>query len=122
MRWLFDGCLMVPRWLFDGSAVAVRRFFVCSLMVLCGSVDGVTPAIDSDKLYCLPQEICMDYFDSFYIHLGHNVWTKTGTIHRDNGGIYFYDNGSKEWKCPYCFMYWPLGSVCENEQCKAALH
>ncbi|MBS0585230.1 MAG: hypothetical protein JSR76_02875 [Verrucomicrobia bacterium] len=96
----------------------MKKLLISALVFLSSALSAVTPAIDSDKLYLTPDELCLNYFDGFYIHLGNNVWVKTGTIHRDSGGIYFYDDGlPREWKCPYCYMYWPLGKACQNDQC-----
>jgi len=71
--------------------------------------------------------------DSFYIHLGHNVWINTDTVHRDKTGLYFYESSikcsvvksgktsflthDKTWKCPYCYSYWPIGRSCGNKDC-----
>jgi hypothetical protein len=96
----------------------MKKLIALTLVFFTSALSAVTPAIDSDKLYLTPDELCLNYFDGFYIHLGNNVWVKTGTIHRDAGGIYFYDDGlAREWKCPYCYMYWPLGKPCQNDRC-----
>lgn len=98
----------------------MKKLFIATLLSFSYSLLAVTPAIDSDKIYLTPDELCLNYFDGFYIHLGENVWVKTGTIHRDSGGIYFYDDGLvKEWRCPYCLMYWPLKTACQNQQCNS---
>lgn len=68
--------------------------------------------------------------DSFYIHMGYNVWLNTNTIHRDISGLYTYERSilkcstagirleyEKKWKCPYCFHYWPIGTACQNKDC-----
>lgn len=94
-----------------------KKLFLSSLLYS-AAVFGVSPAIDSDKLYFTNDEICETYFDSFYIHTGENVWLKTDCIYRDAGGRYFYTNGDpKQWKCPYCYMFFPVGKRCNNSDC-----
>lgn len=41
-----------------------------ALVFFSSALSAVTPAIDSDKLYLTPDELCLNYFDGFYIHLG----------------------------------------------------
>lgn len=64
----------------------------------------------------------------FRIHVGHNNWLKTGTMHSDNNGLYTFENdifkeGDKEsqyvqqWKCPYCYTYNDMGKACSNANC-----
>lgn len=60
----------------------MKKLLISALVFLSSALSAVTPAIDSDKLYLTPDELCLNYFDGFYIHLGNNVWVKTGTIHR----------------------------------------
>src|SRR5690349_12115265 len=67
--------------------------------------------------------------DSFHIHIGNNVWLCTNTVHRDETGMYTFENhlarsmtGPKDgyerkWKCPYCYSYWPIGKPCGNPDC-----
>lgn len=65
--------------------------------------------------------------DSFYIHTGHNVWLETNTVHRDATGLYTFESNlnrsltkmeyERKWKCPYCYMYWPVGKACANKDC-----
>jgi hypothetical protein len=67
--------------------------------------------------------------DCFRIHVGHNVWLETETVHRDESGLYTFEHSlsksakgaiggyKKSWKCPYCFHYWPIGTACQNKEC-----
>lgn len=70
--------------------------------------------------------------DIFRVHIGHNVWIETSTVHRDKSGLFTFDScisrsatsaGSyragyeKSWKCPYCYHYWPIGTPCQNKDC-----
>lgn len=69
--------------------------------------------------------------DSFYVHLGNNVWINTSSLYRDETGLFTYEcsiNGfpkknqlgfgyEKTWKCPYCYNYWPIGKPCGNKDC-----
>lgn len=87
----------------------------------------------TDKMYIDDEELCTKYHDSFYIHLGHNVWVKTDTVHRDKTGMFCFESSlcrsvspigkgyyaayEKQWKCPYCYHYWPIGTSCQNKDC-----
>jgi hypothetical protein len=68
--------------------------------------------------------------DSFHIHIGHNVWLTTTTVHKDKTGLFAYEHDilrsmgpdykiayEKHWKCPYCHLYWPIGKPCDNASC-----
>jgi len=65
--------------------------------------------------------------ESFHIHVGENIWIETTTVHRDVTGFFTYSAdifcvpGSmayqKQWKCPYCNRYWPMGQPCGNADC-----
>lgn len=68
--------------------------------------------------------------DAFHIHIGHNIWLVTNTVHRDIGGLFTYENSltqsidsmnqgtyQKQWKCPYCYQYWDIGKPCGNRDC-----
>jgi hypothetical protein len=63
---------------------------------------------------------------AFLIHQGNNQWIEASTVHRDITGLYIYksyisinasSNYKKSWKCPYCYMYWPIGQKCGNRDC-----
>lgn len=79
-----------------------------------------------EKMYIDEQEFAI-VGDAFHIHIGNNVWLVTETVHRDRSGMFTYQeditrsqnkNGHvKEWKCPYCYMFWPIGKPCQNEEC-----
>lgn len=100
------------------------KLFVLSLMML-SSVSAINA---SEKMYINDEDL--DYKqDSFRIHTGHNVWIETDTIHRDESGLYTFEDRivrskvgvkseyKKKWKCPYCYQYWPIGTACQNEDC-----
>jgi hypothetical protein len=81
----------------------------------------------SEKIY-IDEEEFDTKGDSFYIHTGHNVWLQTHTVHRDKTGLYTFESNinrstdvkmeyEKKWKCPYCYMYWPVGKACANKEC-----
>lgn len=84
--------------------------------------------IDSrpDRIYFDPDDFPMGE-ESFHIHVGGNEWIQTTTVHRDITGFFTYSAdvycvpGSiayqKQWKCPYCNRYWPIGQPCGNADC-----
>jgi len=89
--------------------------------------DEVQPAVRVDeKIYFDPDDFPMGE-DSFHIHIGCNEWIQTSTVHRDVTGFFTYSAdiycvpGSlayqKQWKCPYCNLYWPMGKPCGNPDC-----
>ena len=73
------------------------------------------------------------YFDSndleisdniIYIHFENNL-VETNVIRTDQQGFYIFENDitsystarEKEWKCPYCYRWWPIGEKCKNPDC-----
>lgn len=106
------------------------RFFL--FFLLCSGFCNGAAFIAKDKIY-----IDEDTFktntkgDEFYIHVGHNVWLVTHSIHRDQTGMFTYEENlaktigdlndkyeyEKKWKCPYCYRYWPIGKPCNNQDC-----
>lgn len=100
----------------------MRKLFLLSVAMIGFIASGVA----NEKMYVDETEIKTDGC-AFRIHLGHNVWVKTNTMHKDITGLYtFEDNISldpisiaheKEWKCPYCYRYWPIGKPCGNKDC-----
>lgn len=96
----------------------MNKIVIAALLSFSSMVYAVKPAIDSDKFYFTQEELLCTYFDSFFIHIGENVWEKTGTIYRDSGGMYYYeDRNSRQWRCPYCLMFFKIGTACKNEEC-----
>lgn len=109
----------------------VKRMSVLCLLSLC--TVSTLSAFDLD----LPEKMYIDEDDfstkgdAFHIHIGHNVWLVTSTVHRDKTGLFTYEcnvnrslgiNGhqmayEKQWKCPYCYSYWPIGKPCGNKDC-----
>lgn len=81
-----------------------------------------------EKIYIDTGELDMSH-DRFKIHMGHNTWVEALGVFRDEKGLYTLDSqiikvlkGDKatyrnEWKCPYCFHWWPMGKRCKNEKC-----
>lgn len=82
-----------------------------------------------DKMYIDEDEFTTKG-DAFHIHIGHNVWLVTNTVHRDKTGLFAYECNlsravgldyqmayEKQWKCPYCYSYWPIGKPCGNKDC-----
>jgi hypothetical protein len=81
----------------------------------------------SEKIY-IDDDTLEHKHDCFHIHQGHNIWLETKTVHRDGTGMFIFESSllrskslaseyQKTWKCPYCFMYWPLGTACQNKEC-----
>jgi hypothetical protein len=101
------------------------RKLLCLSIVLSASL---STAYASDKMYIDDAELNCKH-NTFRIHVGHNEWVKTHTIHRDETGLYTFENDlfrdlgvtsmgyEKEWKCPYCHQYWPIGKPCSNSSC-----
>ena len=106
-----------------------KTFALLTIMSLCSlssiHADGFT--ID-DKMY-IDEDDFTTKGDAFHIHIGHNVWLVTSTVHRDKTGLFTYEcninrslNGhqmayEKQWKCPYCYSYWPIGKPCGKKDC-----
>ncbi len=99
----------------------MKKIVLAALLSFSSMSYAAKPCLEYEKWYFTQDELCCNYFDSFYIHLGENVWEKTRTIHRDAGGMYYLESGeSKEWRCPYCMMFFKVGKPCENEQCPSS--
>lgn len=86
-------------------------------------------ACANQKIYIDSSELCTEH-EKFRIHIGHNVWLETDTLHRDASGLYTFESSiqhslggeikaeyQKTWKCPYCYQYWPIGTACQNKDC-----
>ncbi len=69
-----------------------------------------------------------------YLHTGQNIWLETRCIHSDKRGLFTFESDivrldmnnkgissfgayTQQWKCPYCYNYWPIGTACQNAQC-----
>lgn len=48
------------------------------------------------------------------IHLGSNQWIDREDLNSEKNIQSGYQN---QWKCPYCYMYWPQGRACQNMNC-----
>jgi hypothetical protein len=80
----------------------------------------------SGKMYIDEKEMCSKK-GAFHIHMGHNNWIQTNTVHRDASGLYTFESNiridpiqmayERQWKCPYCYSYWPIGKPCQNPDC-----
>lgn len=58
-----------------------------------------------------------------YIHLSNNLF-ETNAIRSDQQGLYIFEDDlmygtatEKQWKCPYCHYWWPVGQKCKNPDC-----
>jgi len=102
----------------------LRQTILLSIIFL----NSLIPAFADQRMYIDSDEVCQRQ-DAFRIHIGHNNWIQTKTVHRDYSGMYIDVSEiqfekvndimeyQKSWKCPYCFYYWPIGTPCGNEQC-----
>lgn len=87
----------------------------------------------SEKLYIDSDELDT-HACGMFIHVGHNVWLETKSIHSDERGIFTLESDivrleaatkcisghnayTQQWKCPYCYNYWPIGQACQNANC-----
>jgi hypothetical protein len=80
----------------------------------------------NEKIYIDSNELDSSE-NNFKIHVGHNMWLETETVHRDSTGLYTFENNivrslknaeyQRQWKCPYCHAYWPEGIRCQNPKC-----
>ena len=119
-----------------GTFILKRRihpaWYILTFIVLfCGMRVCSLSAIEiSEKMYINDDEFSTKTEgDAFHIHIGNNVWLVTNTVHRDSTGLFAYEcnlsraMGSvkldyvKQWKCPYCYHYWPIGQACGNKDC-----
>jgi hypothetical protein len=99
----------------------MKNKLILSLLLCIASLSA------SEKIYIDDDQL--EYKSNcFHIHQGHNVWLETKSVHRDSTGLFSLEVNilrckdltseyKKTWKCPYCFMYWHLGSPCKNPDC-----
>ncbi len=101
------------------------------LTFLCNSVCYGSALQIKDRFYIDDETFKIDTKgDEFYIHVGNNVWLVTHTINRDASGLFAYETNlsrfmgsnhqmeyENKWKCPYCYLYWPIGKACGNPEC-----
>jgi len=98
----------------------IKKFLITTMLCF-------VPLIAIEKIYIDDDQLDHKH-DAFHIHQGNNVWLETSTVHRDKTGMYTFDSHIlrskklsseyfKRWKCPYCYMYWPLGTACQNPDC-----
>lgn len=100
------------------------------IMACFTSLPAMTDMLVGDKMYIDDEEFSAQTTgDAFHIHIGNNVWLVTHSVHRDARGLFAYEcnlsksmNGvqmayEKQWKCPYCYNYWPIGKPCGNKDC-----
>lgn len=80
-----------------------------------------------DKIYIDSHELDMTN-DRFHVHLGHNVWVEYTKLERDKSGLFALpcnlvkkgpenSTATKEWRCPYCYNWYPIGKRCNYDQC-----
>ncbi len=102
----------------------MNKYILC--LMLCFSLSTLCA---SEKIYIDKKELSQ-IGDSFHIHVGHNIWLVTDTIHKDCSGLYTLESRLlraqknnegyvRHWKCPYCYMYWDVGTRCQNKECPA---
>lgn len=103
-------------------------FLVCffsSVNVSAASMDESFLSEYQEKLYFDSSDL--EIIDSaIYIHLENNL-IKTNVIRTDQQGFYIFGNDitnyaiangrEKEWKCPYCNHWSPMGKKCQNKDC-----
>jgi hypothetical protein len=102
----------------------MNKYLLCLILCL-----GLKTLYASERMYLDPKEVS-GKGTSFHIHVGNNIWLTTDTIHRDSTGMYTMEKnlmrsqgtGAKsgyirQWRCPYCYMYWPVGEKCQNGEC-----
>jgi hypothetical protein len=85
-----------------------------------------------EKIYIDQNEFSFsDQDNDFHIHSQNNIWLLTKIVHKDNSGLFTYESDlntewnelegkmayQKEWKCPYCYKFWPIGKPCQNPDC-----
>ncbi len=90
----------------------------------------VTDVFADERLYIDEQEFDTSHH-SFHIHMGHNRWMRTNSVHSDASGLYTFESeihqqfdkdlnklvSATDWKCPYCFHWWPDNTSCQNARC-----
>jgi hypothetical protein len=60
--------------------------------------------------------------DVIYIHVD-DILIEANTIRIDQQGLHIFGNDiincrmGKDWKCPYCNRWWPIGQKCQNREC-----
>lgn len=97
----------------------MKKIFI-TMMLCIASVSA------SQKIYIDDEQLDHKQ-DCFRIHQGNNIWLETKTVHRDATGLFTFENNLlhskksteyvKRWKCPYCYMFWPIGTACQNPDC-----
>lgn len=99
-----------------------------SFMLMCNSLSALSAFDMGEKVYIDSKEMDMSR-DRFKIHVGHNKWIETTSVSRDNRGLYTLESNiirstlnsqseyEQEWRCPYCFNWWPMGKRCKNDKC-----
>lgn len=80
-----------------------------------------------EKIYIDSKEMDISN-DRFRIHVGHNKWIETSSLTRDERGLFTLESNvvrsmkdstqyAEEWRCPYCYNWWPMKKKCRNEKC-----
>lgn len=102
---------------------AIKKFVLFFIITL-STVSSISA---SDKFYINSEELDTNN-ETFRIHIGHNIWIETNTVHRDITGLYTFEKNiirssdakaeyQRVWRCPYCYHYWPIGTACGNSEC-----
>lgn len=106
----------------------LKRLIVLCFVMLAYVSGAEAGFLNNDKMYVDQKDVCSKQ-STFRIHIGGNEWILTKTMHRDETGLFTFENEilkdhnglimgyEKQWRCPYCYNYWPLGKPCGNEFC-----
>lgn len=106
----------------------IKHILICvlTLIGLESSVSASHFSIKPERIYFDAEEMPMGE-DAFHVPVGNNEWVQSSCIHRDTTGFFTYTSDIKrephstqyvkEWKCPYCHLYWPIGTPCGNAAC-----
>lgn len=97
---------------------------ICAACIL---ITGTCQALSAlEKIYIDSHGLVSDE-DAFHIHVGNNTWLETSCVRMDASGLYTFEyeivrdenriEYVKKWKCPYCNMYWPVRTACQNPEC-----
>lgn len=102
-------------------------FLIClfsSVSLSATLIDDYTTFDHQAKLYFTANEV--EISDNvIYLHL-ENTLIGTDVLRTDSQGFYIFENdithyetrdATKEWKCPYCYAWWPIGQKCQNPNC-----
>lgn len=100
-------------------------FLICSFYSISLSAVHASDfaTVDQAKLYFDSTDLVISD-NIIYVYLEGNL-IETSVIRADQQGLYVFESditdcslgGPKEWKCPYCNRWWPMGQKCQNKDC-----